>query len=276
MIRNTLKNICLVLGACLFFLNIYGLFVSHQYPFDTAGFAIATEAERTAAYSNSLLMLERARDLPFEQKVATATEAIHSGIMHYWPKKGASDPGLRVPLSKNFILHFISYFDQFLEKAGYQPYFFTNYQIQNHRDMLERGIGLCDMQSIALAGFLDELGVPASIVCLNGHVVVAVKYPKGNNYILDPDYGIALPMSLPEAEDTPDKVKNHYLAKGYTEKTAQHISALFISKDNKIIEGGVERYNPTLYRLEGIANIAKWLLPAILIVAAFFLRRKTT
>ncbi|WP_319467903.1 hypothetical protein [uncultured Pseudodesulfovibrio sp.] len=275
MIRKTISYLCFIMGLTLLCLNGIGIFIFHQYPFDNANFTTETTIERTIAYKNSLKNLQRAKDMPFEEKIRTAMNAVNSGIIHYWPDNKTQDPNLRVPLSKNFILNILSYLDPFFEKLGNHPFLFTNYQIQNHFDMLERGVGICGMQSIALVGFLGELDSPASMIGLNGHVVVMVESQEGEPYILDPDNGILMPISLQTAENNPDSVQKYYINGGCSYETACMISDLYSSKDNIVVGGGAEKFNPNLYKIEQVAVFIKWIIPIALIgTGAFFRIRK--
>lgn len=90
-------------------------------------------------------------------------------------------------------------------------------------EALQRGVGLCSQQAIALHGLLKMFGIQSRVLGLNGHVVCIVLV-QDRWIVADPDYGVVVPIAIEELEKNPmlavpyygrempvfDKAGNHF------------------------------------------------------------------
>ena len=90
-------------------------------------------------------------------------------------------------------------------------------------EALQRGVGLCSQQAMALHGLLKMFGLQSRVLGLDGHVIciVLVDY---RWIVADPDYGVVVPIAIEELEKDPmlavpyygrempvfDKAGNHF------------------------------------------------------------------
>lgn len=156
-----------------------------------------------------------------------------------------------------------------------KPDTYRDYEFCNYQKTLQRGIGRCGQQSLALVGLLHEQGFETGFFDLSGHTVATVKVADDRWYILDPDFGLAFPYQLKGSER-------------YPERYPRVVEAFFKEyPDKKIVvsQDGEERVRPErLYKVTGhrvryggpeirwgracpierAAYILKWLLPFLL------------
>lgn len=129
--------------------------------------------------------------------------------------------------------------------------------------ILQLGVGLCGQVAILAEIALGTLGYEARAVGIDGHVVVEARFDDGF-WILDPDYGVAFPGSLRDAEQNPDMVRAAYAARGYDAERAQLLADLFGPEGNQT-DG---RYIGDTRWLVRLAEILEHVLPALALAAA--------
>ena len=90
-------------------------------------------------------------------------------------------------------------------------------------EALQRGVGLCSQQAMALHGLLKMFGIESRVMGLSGHVICIVHINE-KWIVADPDYGVVLPIDISKLEQDPslaypyygkdmpvfDKAGNHY------------------------------------------------------------------
>lgn len=90
-------------------------------------------------------------------------------------------------------------------------------------EALQRGVGLCSQQAIALHGLLKMFGIKGRVMGLNGHVI-CLAWVDEKWIVCDPDYGVVVPIAIGELEANPalaipyygrempvfDKAGNHF------------------------------------------------------------------
>ncbi len=156
-------------------------------------------------------------------------DAVYRGVVHYWPETGEAVDRyrLRVPVYENYLLYLASYI---------RPDYFEKYEFVSARKALERGIGLCSQQAMAVRGAMKRNGVPARIVLLSGHVVVTAEVDRGEWWVLDPDYGVVIPKSISEIERDPEIIRPYYRAKGYGDRIIDELAAIYGPEGNRLYE----------------------------------------
>ncbi len=253
------RKFLLYLGIVLLLVNGVGQFLPWRNP------AIYTEA--SSAFPNDIVLTED----QFYQAIAqarqsgdrkaflrAATRAVAQGMADYWKDEGVDRYGLRVPFYKNYVLFLASFFD---------PEKFRKYELMDGRAALARGVGVCSQQSIVLQQVLAAEGIPASIVGLDGHVVVTAQLDDAQQHwwILDPLNGVVIPYDLMAIEQNPKLVLEYYQAAGLSASALQAYVKIYGPEGNKIARS-VAEYAPRTYLFEQIANVLIWIIPLLLAV----------
>lgn len=262
---KVLSRLSLFAALLLLGLNIAGLFIPLRAPEigpDYADFA----RDRTPVYGESLASLEMLslRAAPTLEFLTEATRVFHYGIAHIPPadvaSKGFAHYRMQVPPWENFILFALSYID---------PETFRDYEFCSYRKALQRATGRCGQQSMALADYLDEVGIKTGYISLGGHALAAAQTGDGDWVILDPDYGGVIPFDLKTAEADPKSVIPYYWNPAPVVNNGLY--RLFAPKDNEFREAPPQSRQPTTCLMELIAYTAKWLIPLLLLgLAAVF------
>lgn len=252
-----LRLIAFLLGIILLTLNLIGL---------TASLRSSSLASETSTYFVDDLSLTESEfyaqlaDLDVNNRPAylvALTQMVGKAVLHYWRPEGMDRYNLRLPWTENYLLRAWSYID---------PTFFQMYEFRDYHRALARGVGLCSQHSIIESGLLREQGIDAKLIELNGHVILTAEVDDGQWWLLDPDYGVVVPMSLSIAEDNVSEVGEYYARAGYSDYDVDRIEELIGTRDNQLYDGGAETYLPFLWWAERASYVAKWVLPVLLML----------
>jgi hypothetical protein len=250
-----LRFFAFVFGLFLLFINAIGL---------TTGVRSSELVNETATYFVDDLSLSEGE---FYDRLATLdandrsaylvalTKLVSQSVLHYWQPEGMDRYNIRLPWSENYLLRAWSYID---------PKFFAMYEFQDYRRALARGIGLCSQHAIIEAGILQEVGISARLVELHGHVVLTAEVDEGQWWVLDPDYGLVIPMSLDAAEEHATEVAQRYGEAGFSDYDVDKVEEWFATRDNIVYDGGAQTYMPAIWLAEQMSYVVKWLLPPLL------------
>ncbi len=163
--------------------------------------------------------------------IAEASKFVGSAMASFWPAPGVQD----LDLECGFVedphewVHLHLFGGAAEPIVGYDQH--ITLERSDWRMGLLQGVGFCSQQSLVLSGFLRERGVESTVMVLDGHVVVAAKTPEGE-WVLDPDYGVALPFPLAEAEVNKDRVRSIYRAAGYGEAQTEMVVDIYGAAGN--------------------------------------------
>jgi len=174
---------------------------------------------------------------------------------------------LTVPIWENYFL----YLFRFIRPRTYRAFQFNRWE-----RAVERGIGQCGQQSVAVAGFLEEFGFRTGIVELwTTHVVATAEVAPGVWYVLDPDFGLSIPHSAEELSASPELVLDYYarFADPETDLFRDPV-ATYTTEPPRTSYGSRSRY-PRGSVIEDIAYSAKWPFPALLILVGLLGMRST-
>lgn len=263
-----IRRVLFVLGLGLMAINLIGIFKSLRNP------AIYSEPGGPYHPPVSLSPEEIVREQDrrpgedSEAYVRRLTEIIHLGVLHYWSDEGITEYGLRVPFWENYLLNL---------GALVRPEVFQKYEFSDHAKAAERGVGFCSQQSIIMAGILDENGIKANIVGLDGHVVVAAEVGADRWYVVDPDFGVVIPHSVAEIEENPELVRAYY--RNIEDSKVTKIVGVYGFKGNETTKNGVLGYvGRKKYYLEKLSYVGIWLIPLGLCLpyAMAILRRRVS
>ncbi len=187
-----------------------------------------------------------------------AADAIHNGIGQYWEDEGIERFNLRIPFHENYLLYMVG----IVAPDRFQKFEFTDYQ-----RAIERGVGMCSQHAIITAEALYERGWKTKMIGLSGHVVASVLIDEDNDswWIVDTDYGVIIPASIQEIEQSPELVGRHYADKGYSPDIIAHLERVYGSEDNFISDGyGIGNYLLKTRYLEKASYILIWVIPVLL------------
>ena len=197
--------------------------------------------------------------------VTRATRIIHEGIAHIEPDevvtKGFAHFSMSVPVFENWILFALRYI---------KPDTYRDYEFCSYRRAVERGTGRCGQQALAVVSYLSNQGFNTGFVSLGGHAIATAEVGPGAWYLLDPDYGGVIPFDIRTAERNPEKVVEHYWK---PEIVRERNLVANYHPDNGLNLGGVEARYGRACTIEEMSYIAKWLIPAVLLLAGLVLWR---
>lgn len=184
------------------------------------------------------------------ESLNSMNEAVYLGVAHVWSDEYTKTLNIEIPIYENYILFGAKY----LYPRVYRKYEFTDY----HR-ALERGVGLCSQHAIIMAGGLSEIGVPAKIYALTGHVV-ALAWNKETEewWVCDSDLGVVIPMDIGKIEMNPELVRSSYMEKGFSGEELENIIGVYDKSGNGKYFG--KFYELKIF-LEQASYIMIWIIP---------------
>jgi len=169
--------------------------------------------------------------------IARASELVAGGMVHYWPAPNRRDEELECRFLEHPELWFrIKWMDLTSGEAA-ELGRLRRLERRDWRTALLLGVGYCSQQAIVLAGYLQERGIEAVPMGLDGHVVTVARTPSGE-WVLDPDYGVVIPHSLDDLEARPELVREHYGAIGTSEDRLAQLAEIYGEKGNAEHVGG--------------------------------------
>lgn len=257
---SLVNKILFFIGITLLAINIYGLFKSLRNP---------------AIYEEEKIIRNRIGDVKIkypeikeqlirkngESNIAFAVrinKVVNDGFAHYWKAAGIEKYNIRVPVWENYLLYFASY----INPSKYREYEFSNY-----RKNLERGVGLCSTHSIVVKGVLNENGMHAELLDIDGHHVVVRAELGDSTYLLDPDFGVVVPFDTAAISLNPELVRESYskMAALYYPDAKDPYTTDYMVK----IFGGKMHVYDVNNRFEYFSYLAIWIVPVILMIPFF-------
>jgi hypothetical protein len=209
------------------------------------------EGERSLARTRPIAGFSEVRrrlDESDEAYAARVTRAINGHLVH---SAGSRFP--RVSALQNWILWLL---------GAVAPSRFQNLEFRNARFALQRGFGLCSQAALALADLLGRAGIPAEIAVLEGHVVVTAETAAGRWTVLDPDYGVTIPMTLDEIRPQAEGVVARDYGSHYGPSVVARLVPAYASGYRLASRGGRERLRAWFER---VTFFLKWALPLAMI-----------
>lgn len=257
MMRKVLPKLLLFIGIALLSLNIYGLFQNIR-PKIILSDELRFENDLIYNYQQALNLINKKVDeseLDFSIRV---TKVVQGSLAHiHWLRYEPSKFNQIVPIWENYFLYFMGKFSGIAE---FERYHFTNY-----KRSLERGIGICGDASMVLFQVLKQNNIDNQIVSFPGHVIIETT--SGN--ILDPDFGVFVPFSIHDIQQSPDLITEYYEQQGYSKKEINNLKKIYKSNYKKW--HGVKQFLTKKYYFEIITYFLKWILPIILIIISYLL-----
>jgi hypothetical protein len=258
----------LVCGIILMALNMYGL----TQPIRKPGLGVMDHADlrfvpkEIWSYEQSMTAINELSR--FQSKQSLAEEAAHVvnlSLIHVdWMRVQPAEYRQLIPVWENYFLYWLG---RFSGLPQFERYHYANYQRN-----IQRGIGICGDASTVLSSILDRYGVINTIVSFERHVIVEYKDDNGDKYLLDPDFGILLGVSLEQLVERPERVAELYLNAGYSQREVDFLLAVF--SENYTVYNNTYSFMSKRYLFERVSYAAKWIVPVLLIVLAFWVVRK--
>lgn len=198
-----------------------------------------------------------------EEYVVRINNVINKGIAHYWLDEGIGKYNLRVPVWENYLLYLASFL---------KPGIYRKYEYADYRKAMERGVGLCSQQAIIVVGILNDSGIDAEMLGLDGHVVLRAKVSRHTWYVADPDYGVIIPHDISEIEANPELVRPYYRGieaqfRGADNSVSPDWAVEVYGKSgNTVFKNGVIGYvHWKKFYPECLSYIAIWIIPLMMI-----------
>ncbi len=256
-----------VIGALLLALNVYGLTRSLRRD--------DLRAEKVVRFPNDLLLsLEETRAQlqrrPGESKSAfglRATSVVQRGIAHIvWDSAAVEKYHLRVPPWENYLLFALSY----VRPAEFQRYHFTN-----AGRTIERGVGVCGDAACVLSTVLEREAIESRVVAFPGHVVVEARLGEDSPqwWLLDPDFGVAVPGDLKALRRNPRPVIAAYAQAGYSEAEIKDLRHVYSQPAQRF--ASAFDFSPKRACFEEATYVLKWALPLTLLALPLLLRGRS-
>lgn len=249
-----------VLALALLGLNIYGSFKSLRSPDATqnpADFSHAKIIGSDEAWDRlARLDITDRRQFALQANEIIGQTMKHVNFNEIEKNDSAYYYRLTVPIWENYFL----YIFKFLKPSTYEIY-----ELSDYKRAIERGVGQCGQQSMALIGFLEEKGFNTGFVQLNGHVAATAEVAPGEWYVLDPDYGVSIPRSAEELASSRELVETYY-----SRFLHRNPWGMYGPEPLRVAYGGAGLRYPRGSVIEELAYAAKWAFPVVLFLFALW------
>jgi hypothetical protein len=256
--------ITLLAGCFLLMINLYGLNRNIRVD-DFSDEYLRFTQDQPANFDATMLELIRHTDESDIHYASRVTHVVARGISHVeWLDFPAQQFNQLIPIWENYFLYFMGVFSGIPE---YERYHYANY----HRS-LERGIGLCGDASMVISQLLNQQKINNKILTFPGHVVVLASFDKGEQYILDADFGVVVPYSSNEIAAKSTEIAKLYLDAGYPMSDFEFFKSMY-QQDFKVWNG-VQHFITKKYYFEILVYWLKWPFPLFMVLFATFMLYK--
>ena len=134
------------------------------------------------------------------------------------------------------------------------------------------GGGLCSQHAIVFNNILREQNIESRILGLNGHVLNEVLIDRKWK-VYDPDFNVIFNESLKQLEDNSDRVYQAYRMAGGTHEESKYLEKIFASHEDNWHFRTSKCFAMKTYMIETISIYLIWVIPILLIVLGFIVRR---
>ena len=255
-IYTSLSYLFILLGCFLTAANIYGTFVELRPP-NIINTNLRFHNDLALTHEDSAQQVQTLlNENPLDYSARLA-HVISKSLAHidWYNETDNQKYNQLIPIWENYLLYFMGKFSGIPE---FQRYHYTNY-----KRSLRRGVGICGDASIAMSQLLDKQSIPNQIISFPGHVVVSAIV--GNKeWVFDPDYGVVLPISLDQLNQTPTQVYQHYKDIGYSSREVNELVDIYKLEFERW--NGVSHFMTNKYYFEKLVYFVKWPLPIVLII----------
>lgn len=260
--RVALAGIAAALGLALLALNLYGLTRSLRAPEAATGTMPGQMFEPPISPEAAF---QRLQSLPTGDRRAfalQAAETIGQSMAHLSFKKVRQAGGdyaryhYTIPAWENYLLFALRYL---------KPDTYLHYEMCSWRRAVERGIGQCGQKSMAVTSFLAEHGYRTAFIHLPLHVMATAEVAPGEWYVLDADFRAYFKHDIEWLRANPEALRQGY---AHSAQMTNLLDRVFHTRAPEIVPGDAFVRYPRACRIETAAYVAKWALPAALLVGA--------
>lgn len=255
----------LLIAVFLLGLNLYGLTQSIRKPdlHNTPQELLRFYPDTLISYEESLAQIDRLAEIDnTDQLVSKANAIVNDSLMHVeWKKVDPVAYRQLIPPWENYFLYVLGLVSS---EPQIQRYHYANY-----KRSIKRGIGVCGDAAIVLSSILDRYGISNRLLSFtSGHVVVAYHSHDGAEYLVDPDFGVEMYVSLDELVKKPEIIRSTYAHRGYTEKEINVLTRVYGS--GYLVFDDTYHFMTKRYIFEEASYYLKWPLPLFMLAVALF------
>ncbi|MHA7924489.1 MAG: hypothetical protein ACX936_04765 [Marinobacter sp.] len=261
--------IFLVVGTVLMAINLYGL----TQPIRKPGLGVEDREllrfvpEEVWSYERSMKEIDGLSEIENKDILASrANEIVNKSMVHpQWTWVDRNEYRQLVPVWENYYLWFLGLVT---DMPQIQRYHYANYKRN-----IKRGIGVCGDFATVHSSILDRYGIENRLASFSdGHVVVEYESENSQSYVMDPDFGVELGMSLEEVSNSPELVRSAYADQGYSTREIDTLVRIYGSGFS--IFDDTYNFMAKRYVFEEVSYVMKWVAPLTLIfLGSFYLFR---
>lgn len=263
---------CAVIGAALLALNVIGLFTSLRPPSIVPGVAPPGGGHGAndvrVDWDGAREDIARRRGEPDVEYSERLTRLVADTMAHAWIPAESAALNMQLPATENWLLWLLGEWTPGCREI----------RLSDPWMALERGVGMCDQVSQALAALLQDEGIDGRIATLDGHAVVFVHQAGRVVAILDPDYGVVFHFGPDEAPNRIDTIRTSYLQamerSGLVEggTIASILTRAVAAPPVHVAAPGTPLFGGLSREREAQTGVLKWAVPVALLAAAVLIR----
>lgn len=262
--------LAVVFGIVLMSINLYGL----TQPIRKPGLGVTDHdllrfvPEELWSYERSMEEIDALASIDNKDVLASkANEIVNISIIHpQWTWVDRVEYRQLIPIWENYYLWFLGVVT---DMPQIQRYHYANYKRN-----IKRGIGVCGDAATVYSSILDRYGIENRLASFSdGHVVVEYESDDGQSFVMDPDFGVELGMSLEQIGKSPESIRPMYAEQGYSVREIDTLVRIYSS--GFFIFDDTYSFMAKRYIFEEVSYIMKWVAPLFLIfMGGFYLSRR--
>lgn len=271
---------CLAAAVALFALSILGMIIPIRNP------EIYHEPRNIFTNDITLTAEEFWKRVPRRADESTPdyarrmTETVADGIAHIQQadRRTMQKYRMEIPIWENYLIWASRHIVQAqrwvcgtLDKRG-SAY---RYQFSDYRRAVERGVGLCPTHAFIMKKILKAKGFHIQIAGIGRHTVTRAEVAPDTWWVLDPDFGVAIPYDLAALRENPRLIGPYYEARGHSKEWIGELEVWFADPNPIFIDTVREAQGSVRYYFEFASYYLIWIIPAVLLVTGGSCLRQT-
>jgi hypothetical protein len=266
-IIRVVSAILIIVGLVLSGINVYGL-TQNIRPDNMDHQDYRFKDDLKLSYEEALRALKKSpeeTEQEFNQRITTVI-ADSLAHIHWNEEEDNTIYNQLVPIWENYFLYFAGQLTSIPE--------FKKYHFADYNRSLKRGIGICGDASMIMSQILNQEGTVNQIVSFPGHVVVAAQNGSGKENTYDADFGVLVPYTIEEIQQSPSLIDDFYKQKGFSDREIGTLRRAYAQDYQRW--DGVEHFITKKYYFERISYWLKWPLPIFMILVGVLVIRRQT
>ena len=255
-------------GAGLFLLALSGRNLDLRNP-EIYDLNSGTPFGVSLTYEEFLKRLPRREGEIDENYAVRLNGLVNQAMAHYWDGPEPEKFNIVLSARENWLI----WLDQFNETD-------PRYEFKDPYKAMERGVGFCSQESLALHGFLKMAGIEAQVIKLGGHVVVRARVNPSKWLVLDPDYGVGIPYDISEIEKKPEIIAPYYKKAGFGDGEISRLKDVYGPDKNEVWDFDIAtRWRDWLFNHDARKYVEEqrrycliWAIPAFLAALGLFMQ----